>query len=506
MLNPGNGVLRFFGRADTQVKIRGFRVELTEIEQALDAHPAIRQSVVAAVVPQGQSDKVLAAYFVAQGKAPEAAELRGFLVSRLPDFAMPSFFVAMDEIPLNANGKPDRRALPALHSPRSNGEADAALRGDAEARLAKIWSAVLGVNVSSAAANFFQMGGHSLLAVRLFDRIRSDFGHDLPISTLFSHQTLRELAELLEMTTPATTEANPNADWDTSAVIHPGPDRDERPLFIAGGVGGNVNNLMELGAQLGLHRAVVGFQTRGVLGHKPYETIEEMAAANIRYMRRHQPKGPYLLAGYSGGSFTAFEMARQLEMAGEKVDRLFVLDTYAPGFAKEFRPPVKLGVGEWLLDEFQLLRIEGLPLFFERRAKAVRTRIMRGRRIRFVENSSLSHSRYQVMQDIWMAAARKYEGGKISAPVTLFRTRPRRLLARRALELDPTLGWGTVSNPSTVETPWVDGDHMGMLKDQNVRLLAKMIESRIAPQDDGATTREMNVSIASASPNLARSA
>lgn len=505
-LNPGDGVLRFFGRADTQVKIRGFRVELTEIEQALDAHPAIRQSVATATVPQGQSDKVLAVYFVAHGAAPEAAELRGFLSARLPDFAIPTFFVAMDEIPLNANGKPDRRALPALRSQGAGEGGDTTLRGDTETQLAEIWTGILGAEVTSADANFFQMGGHSLLAVRLFDRIRLQFGHDLPISTLFRNQTVRELAALLTTSAPAATEANPDADWDTSAVIHPGPDRDERPLFIAGGVGGNVNNLVELGAQLGLHRAVVGFQTRGVLGHTPYETIEEMAAANIRFMRRHQPTGPYLLAGYSGGSFTAFEMARQLEEAGERVDRLFVLDTYAPGFAKEFKPPVKLGMGEWLIDEFQMLRTEGLPLFVERRARAVSRRILRGRRLRFLKNSSLSHSRYQVMQDIWMAAASKYEGGKITAPVTLFRTRPHRLLARRALELDPTLGWGTVSNPSTVETPWVDGDHMGMLKDQNVRLLAKMIESRIAPQDAGATVLDMNDSIASTNPNLARSA
>ncbi|MBB3891584.1 amino acid adenylation domain-containing protein [Phenylobacterium haematophilum] len=507
VLNPGDGVLRFFGRADTQVKVRGFRVELTEIEQALDAHPAIRQSVVAASVPEGQTDKVLAAYFVAQGAAPPAAELRGFLSARLPEFAIPSFFVAVDEIPLNANGKPDRRALPALRSQGAEDDADATLSGETEVRLAKIWSAVLGVKEISADANFFQMGGHSLLAVRLFDRVRSEFGHDLPLSTLFSNQTLRALAALLDASSPAPpTEANPDAEWDTSAIIHPGPGGDNRPLFIAGGVGGNVNNLMELGAQLGLYRAVVGFQTRGVLGHTPHETIEEMAAANIRYMRRHQPTGPYLLAGYSGGSLTAFEMARQLEEAGEQVERLFVLDTYAPGFAKEFRPPVRLGMGEWLLDEFQMLRIEGLPLFFERRARALRQRIMRGRLLTFFKNPSLSHSRYQIMQDIWMAAARKYEGGKISAPVTLFRTRPQRLLARRALELDPTLGWGAVSNPSTVETPWVEGDHLGMLKDQNARMLANLIESRITPQGGGATTLEMKDSIASISPNLARSA
>lgn len=507
VLNPGDGVLRFFGRADTQVKIRGFRVELTEIEQALDAHPAIRQSVAVASVPQGQSDKVLAAYFVAHGAAPHAAELRGFLAARLPGFAIPTFFVAVDEIPLNANGKPDRRALPALRSQSVAADADATPRGGTETRLAAIWSSVLGEKVTSASANFFALGGHSLLAVRLFDRIRSEFGHDLPISTLFSNQTLRELAALLETSSPAPAETNPDADWDTSTVIHPGPNRDRRPLFIAGGVGGNVNNLMELGAQLGVNRPVVGFQTRGVLGHRPYETIEEMAAANIRYLRLHQARGPYLLAGYSGGSFTAFEMTRQLEAAGEKVERLFVLDTYAPGFAKEFRPVVKLGMGERLLDEFQLLRSEGLPQFSERLTKAVRSRIMRGSNLRLFKNSSLSHSRYQVMRDIWMAAARKYEGGKISAPVTLFRTRPKRLVARRTLELDPTLGWGAVSNPSTVETPWVEGDHMGMLKDQNVQLLAKLIESFIAPQgDEGATDLDMKASIASVSPSWVKSA
>lgn len=487
VLNPGDGVLRFFGRADTQVKIRGFRVELTEIEQALDAHPAVRQSVAVASAPPGQSDKVLTAYFVAHGAAPQAAELRGFLVSRLPDFSMPSFFVAVDEIPLNANGKPDRRALSALR--RENvGVADSTLHGETEIRLAEIWSEVLGAEVTSAAANFFQMGGHSLLAVRLFDRIRSELGHDLPISTLFSHQTLRELAALLE--SPAAVQISPDADWDTSTVIHGGPDRSERPLFIAGGVGGNVNNLMELGAQLGRRRAVVGFQTRGVLGHTPHETIEEMAAANLRYMRQHQPQGPYLLAGYSGGSFAAFEMARQLEAAGEEVERLFVLDTYAPGFAKDFRPIVKLGAGERLLDELQLLRQDGLPVFLDRLTQAVRGKIMRGWMLRLLKNSSLSHYRYRVMQDIWMAAARRYQGGMISAPVTLLRTRPRRLLARRTLELDPTLGWGSVSNSASVDAPWVEGDHLGMLKGDNARLLADLIESRILKDEPAEPVRQ----------------
>ncbi|MBX3596784.1 MAG: amino acid adenylation domain-containing protein [Rhizobiaceae bacterium] len=505
-MNPGNGVLRFFGRADTQVKVRGFRIELTEIEQALEAHPAIRQAVAVAAVPEGQSDKVLAAYYVAHGSAPDAAELRGFLTSRLPDFAMPSYFIAVDEIPLNSNGKADRRRLPVLRAQTAAKETAAELTGPTEQRLADIWSAILGTSVNSPQANFFQLGGHSLLAVRLFDRIRKEFGHDLPISTLFRNQTIRELAELLDTHEIPSVDLDPDADWDTSTIINPGPATDARPLFIVGGVGGNVNNLVELGARLGENRPVIGFQTRGVQGHRPHETIEEMAAANIGFMRQHQPKGPYILAGYSGGALTAFEMARQLEENGEKVERLFVLDTYAPGFSKDFRPPVRLSAKERLIDEIQLLRNEGLPLFVDRLKNTLRGRLIRGPMLRLVKSASLSHFRYEIMQELWMSAAHKYQGGKITAPVTLFRTRPKRLLQARTLELDPTLGWASVTDPSKVDTPWANGNHIDMLIGENATLLAAMIEQRLESDHQGSTLRDKKLSMASASPNLSRSA
>ncbi|MGC4025590.1 MAG: amino acid adenylation domain-containing protein [Mesorhizobium sp.] len=506
VMNPGDGVLRFFGRADTQVKIRGFRIELTEVEQALDAHSAVRQSVAVAAIPQGQTDKVLAAYFVANGPAPRSAELRGFMASRLPDFSIPSFFVAVDEIPLNTNGKPDRRALPPLRSHSAEDDANSELVGETEMRLAEIWSAILGTRITSTHANFFQMGGHSLLAVRLFDRIRTEFGHDLPISTLFRNQTVRQLAALLETRAASPAEADPDADWDTSTIIHQGTEPAKRPFFIVGGVGGNVNNLMELGSFLGESRPVIGFQTRGVQGHIPHDTIEEMAAANIRYLRQYQSKGPYLLAGYSGGALTAFEMVRQLESMGENVERLFVLDTFAPGFARDFEPLVKLTLSERLRDEIQLLRNEGISYFMERLTNKARNKILRGPLLRFIKRTSLSHYRYQMMQEIWMSAARHYAGGKISAPITVFRTRPKRLLQQRTHELDPTLGWGAVSDPTGVDTPWVEGDHIDMLTGKNATRLAAMIDQRITLDTQRPTLRDMNESMASASPNLSRSA
>ena len=489
-MDPGNGVLRFYGRMDTQVKIRGFRVELSEIEAALESHPGVRQAVALAMVPEGQVDKILVSYFVPEGDAaPGPAELAAHVKSRLPAFARPAFFVRMDEIPLNPNGKVDRRRLPPFAQDDGTEAADRPESAN-ERRLAAIWTQILGHGGISAGSNFFMLGGHSLLAVRLFDRIRKEFGVDLPISTLFQNQTLRDLAALLpdaqaaaRVPMPADAQsADPEADWDTSTVIHPGPDGEPggAPLFIVGGVGGNVNNLFELGRAIGTRRPVVGFQTRGVQGHTPRASIEEMAAENIRYLRQHQPKGPYLLAGYSGGAFTALEMARQLETADETVDRLFILDTFAPGFAVDFVPKVRPTRRRRLIYEIRLLRSEGLGYLFERASNKLRNKIANGPGMVAKRMISPSLQRYHAMEKAWRAAADVYEGGAVKAPITLFLSRPITLAQKLSHEVDPTLGWAAVAFDGPLDLVRVDGDHRRMLHGQAALDLAELIEQRSA--------------------------
>jgi amino acid adenylation domain-containing protein len=496
-MDPGDGVIRFFGRMDTQVKIRGFRVELAEVEAALESHPGIRQATAVALLPEGQTDRILVAYYVAGGADPGAPALAAHVADRLPVFARPAFFVALPEMPLNQNGKVDRRRLPAP-TPADAGAGEAGPASPAEARLAAIWESVLGVKGIGPGANFFELGGHSLLAVRLFDRIRREYGADLPISTLFQHQTLRELAAILPAgdapaTAPApraalaaatgtamatATATDPGAPWDTSTVIHPGPAGGGQPVFIVGGIGGNVNNLFLLGSEIGRNRPVIGFQTRGVQGHAPHETIEAMAAENIRYMRRHQARGPYLIAGYSGGGYTALEMARQLEAAGETVERLFILDTFAPGFATDFVPKVRMGAGERLRMEWDMLREEGAGQLLHRARLFLRSRIERGPYLALLRHISLSHYRYRIMEQAWRAAARRYRAGPFGGEVTLFVTEPTRPILKRAHAEDPTLGWGGLTGPERLERIFVGGDHLSMLAGQNAPALAALIEER----------------------------
>ncbi len=192
-----DGTIEFLGRRDQQVKVRGFRVELGEIEAALLRHTKVADA--ALVVREEPGGKVLAAYVVPRRGEALPEDLREHLRASLPEFMVPAHLVALPELPLNANGKVDRRALAARLLPSGGLPAEyEAPRTPAEARLAAIWSEVLGIERVGRHEDFFALGGHSLLAIRVLARISDAFGTDLPLSDLFAAPTVAALAQRLE--------------------------------------------------------------------------------------------------------------------------------------------------------------------------------------------------------------------------------------------------------------------------------------------------------------------
>ncbi|HSF42281.1 MAG TPA: amino acid adenylation domain-containing protein [Thermoanaerobaculia bacterium] len=191
-----NGEAVFVGRADTQVKIRGFRIELGEIESVLGGFPGVREAVVIARQDRG-AELYLAAYVVpAPGAALAARELRAYLRERLPDSMVPATFTLLDELPLTPNRKVDRKALPAP----DRGAEDAAFvapETDLEREIAAVWREVLGVDRVGIHDNFFEIGGHSLLLVRLHSRLQEALKADLSLMDLFSHPNVHAQAEHL---------------------------------------------------------------------------------------------------------------------------------------------------------------------------------------------------------------------------------------------------------------------------------------------------------------------
>jgi acyl-coenzyme A synthetase/AMP-(fatty) acid ligase/acyl carrier protein len=191
-----DGTLEFLGRADDQVKVRGYRVELGEVEQALRAHPGVAQGAVIL-----RDDELVAyavakqaGYAVSHSDRPTSEKLVEWLAAQLPAYMVPSAVVLLEQLPLTANGKLDRAALPAPDAPEANDDAFVAPRTETEKALAGIWAEVLKREQIGATDNFLALGGHSLLAIRVLGRISKTFGVRLPLRTLFETPTVEALA------------------------------------------------------------------------------------------------------------------------------------------------------------------------------------------------------------------------------------------------------------------------------------------------------------------------
>ena len=194
-----DGNIDFLGRGDSQVKIRGFRIELGEIQSVLLTHPALKDATVK--VYGEDSDRQLVAYLVAkqQETVPSASELRKFLSEKLPDFMIPSAFIALERMPLTPNGKIDREAL--APPERTSGTPDHLFispRNKTEELVASIWSDLLGIQKISIFDNFFELGGHSLLATRFVSRVREDLQVELSLRAVFLSSTIADLAQNID--------------------------------------------------------------------------------------------------------------------------------------------------------------------------------------------------------------------------------------------------------------------------------------------------------------------
>jgi len=226
LLDDGN--IEFIGRRNNQIKIRGFRIELGEIEAAISALPMVRENVVLAL--DTASGKNLVAYVEFHaGQSADGVLLRQNLAQRLPPHMVPALLVVMDKMPVTPNGKLDRRALPAPSEDDYIGSNFVAPRNDIEQGLADLWCEVLGLGKVGVLDNFFHVGGHSLLAVKLTSRVRDQFQIDLPLTAIFEQPTIEQLALYIDSVKWTQQQADLPAEHSTDAVAT-SADREEFEL------------------------------------------------------------------------------------------------------------------------------------------------------------------------------------------------------------------------------------------------------------------------------------
>lgn len=315
-----DGTLECLGRRDNEVKVRGFRITLEEVEAALAGLPGV-QGAAARTWPDAAGGHMLAAYVVGSG---EPADWRAGLAALLPDYMIPSRFVAMPALPLGATGKVDRAALP---TPTTDSQGSPPANA-MERRLAAIWQDVLGVPQVMRDDDFFDLGGHSLLIARLLRRLKTELDVQLPMGALFRARRLADMAALIAS----------GRTVETPALVPIQPAGTQTPIIWLEAA----SLFVPLAERLGPDQPFLGLALGQVFEKGCPERFEDAAALVAAAVRDIRPHGPYRLGGLCTAGIMAHAVAVQLRTAGEEVELLVLAHAAHPPKLRRFGRIAKL--------------------------------------------------------------------------------------------------------------------------------------------------------------------
>ncbi len=439
-----DGSLEHGGRLDDQVKLRGFRIELGEIEAFFASQPDV-QRCVAQVREDKPGDQRLVAYIVSPWPSLDIEPLRARARQWLPDHMVPAVYMQVSSLPVLPNGKIDRHALPVPPGNAVSAGRRRAPQSEAEHRLMAIWQDLLQHRNFGIDDNFFDLGGHSMLAARMIRRIETEFQSPFSLNMLFEQPTVAGIA--LQLKDP-----------------HPGPDRPaavlrrgEAPagLFLLAGA----QMYQELARQLTVDMPVYGLFSQAEIDllewpvHRPLPpfSVEALAGAYVDLIRAQQPHGPYYLGGFSIGGVLAYEAAQRLIQDGEEVGLLVMLDCAMPG--RGWRR-LKAGV----VRRIRMIRRDGWRHFVH---------LYRQLRQLQIASGQAGGRRNQV----YAQAIHQYQARASNVPVAFFQ-------AAGDTSTEPAYGWGELASSMTVKL--VPGRHSDILETPNVSELARELSLQLA--------------------------
>ncbi|MCP5061068.1 MAG: amino acid adenylation domain-containing protein, partial [Ignavibacteriae bacterium] len=460
------GYVEYVERVDSQVKVRGYRIELGEIESNLKSINGILDAVVD--VRAKSNNKILVGYLQIEKEFKlNIEEIKTELKEKLTEYMIPNIFVEINEIPKSLSGKIDRKKLPDFESSMIVSENKfISPRNETEEILVAIWKQLLGLEKISITDNFFEIGGHSLLAIQLIGKIDFEFNIELEMVQLFQEPTIASLSsEILRENTQVE---------DTSKVlVNFTQVEDTNPIFFIHPSGGSVHWYTLLSREFANIRSFFGLKAIGIGGRvEPQTTIEEMAATYIKAIKELRPNGPYIIGSWSMGVVIAYEVAYQLAQKGEKVDPLIILDqgpiipNDEPEDTAEFLSRMFMGRTEFNLDELRKLSYDDQLKTVLKKAKKER---------QFPKFISLKRFKtyvkiLKIQQDAW----RNYKIPKYTGDIILIKSKDSNYDYYNTEEF----GWEKfVSGKINIHT--TDGDHNTMLHDPNVKKLAELLNKII---------------------------
>jgi amino acid adenylation domain-containing protein len=433
------GQLEYLGRSDQQVKIRGHRIELGEVETVLASHAKVSSCAVDARADAAGQQQLVAYVVPRSGSVLDRADVRDFLKERLPEPMIPAVFITVDALPVSANGKLNRSALPAV---AWRWPADGAVEPPAtpvEHLLVELFAEVLGVDTVGVSDDFFDFGGNSMLAVALVSRIRSRLSPEFPVASLFQARTVRSLAHLLEQRS----EPSPLVVLKAGATS-------VMPLVCVHPAGGHVFCYRALVREIQTDRVCLGLQLTSMSdGRQSIAALAHMYADVLITENRT----PCHLLGWSFGGVLAMEIAASLERRHQPVASVILLDSVSP--------------------DAVATAVRARPSDVERLAS------------RFVESAfrhewpqSMNAKDREEINGLYAASAAAlldHHATPVHAPVALVRAAENIGEMRHLAKRTPTYGWAERIAPQTTlhESP---GTHFTMIEVPHTAHLASLID------------------------------
>lgn len=455
------GDLEYLGRVDRQIKLRGFRIEPAHIERRLEQLQGVSQAFVALRSGATDVDRLVGWVVPLDDRVIlDTAELRELVSGLLPDYLVPSALVQVDELPRTSAGKVDLSALP--DPPSTRPESSRVDRSDdgAVARLCELFEELLGGHVSRY-DSFFEVGGNSLLAVRLIGLIEEQWGACLSMADLVAAQSPRELALAISSAPGGARAAYLCAIQPAGANV---------PLYGLHVIGENGCFYRPLSDRLGPDQPVFGLAVTRPDEFTPTDVVD-IAAVYVDEIQRHRPDGPIAVAGVSLAGFVAFEVAQQLSAAGRDVVLTVLLDSAGPGGQRSVRFAARVAIHLRRLRQGRWSSFRRLASHASESARQLswtarlRVQKLMGR----PTPESLWVHRF-VMANV--AAVEHYRPTPSSSPLLIVHAADEEFDDPEAVRAG--LGWGPYA-AAGMQVVDVSGDHMSMLEEPNVGDLAEVI-------------------------------
>lgn len=442
-----DGNIEYLGRIDNQIKIRGFRIEINEIETNLLKIHAVDQCVV--VAEPNLNDSISLSAYLALGKNTQlsAKDIRMFLKKHLPEYMIPNRFFIVERFLFTPSGKIDRKVLPTPITQLNSGSSVVNPTSDIEKILKNIWCSVLKTEDISIHDDFFDLGGNSLLGMRIISSIQDQLSVILSIRKLFEYTTIHTLSMEIEQISHQLIEST--HDLIENCVVPLKPSGNKTPLFLIHPIGGSVFWYKLFEKYLDDEQPLYAIQDPGLDKNEfLFDNLETMATYYVKAIQTIQSKGPYLIGGASFGTTVAIEMARQLQEKNEKVPAVISLDGWA------FYPTLQS-------DE----------KFFQDVMREQNFRILK----KYTENN-ISNSEFLLeLQSHRENLLIKYQLPIIQSELVLFKAEK----LNGIFQYNAPLNWWEDCFKESIEFHLVPGDHETMFYEPHIRVLANKLNDSL---------------------------